>query len=1105
MHCPNCSSDNDGARRFCADCGAPLPQICSDCGFANEPAAKFCGGCGVWLERSTPSSAVSPSRAGFDPERRHVTVLFADLVDSTGLSKRLDPEDLGDLIQEYRTVVGSAIARLDGYVSRYVGDGVLAVFGYPVAHEDDAERAVHAALGIVDDLKEFSRRRAPVIGSLIEVRLGLSTGLVVVGDLKGDGTEESDAIVGDTPNVAARLQSIGEPNTVTISEETYRLLGQLFEYQDLGLCQLKGLAEGIHARRVIRPSLVASRFDVTHGLKLLPLVGRREEISLLTERWSRAQEGSGQAVAVCGDAGIGKSRLVRELRNRIAGTEHSRLAIRCSPQHTNSALYPVIDYMQRALQFTRDEPQDSRLEKLEDALKGYDLERDEMVPLFAELLSIPVPAGRYPALDMTPQRKRLRTHRALVETLLEESRRTPVLAVWEDLHWADPSTLEVVNLFIDRLPEARILALLTYRPEFDPPWGSLPYLTQSHLRPLTAPEAMSLARHVAGGRTLPSELEREVVEKTDGVPLFVEELTKSILESELLEPVNGTAWKPNWRKIVSIPETLHDSLMARLDRLADVRHVVQLAACLGRTFSYVLLKEVSNERLSLQEALARLVQAELLYQRGEPPESTYTFKHALIQDAAYQSLLKGKRKEYHERILEALEEGFREIVESEPETAAHHATEAGRLPEAIAYWEKAGERAQRSHANLEAVQNVKRGLELASRLPDTPDRMLLELRLLIKLGVPLTATESFSSPAVGNVYARAREMCDKIGSTPKLFPVLHGLYRFYYVRAELTTAHQICDQMLSIAEREEDSSLLVEATRAKANCLSSTGEPEKAMPLFERSLQLYDAEEHKNHVSVYGSNPRVSSLCVRALTLWKLGHADRARTSIRDALAHARELKEPFTLGWALGYALMLYQMCGDLETSRVLADEHVAVAKKYDFPFWLAGATVVGGWVVAASSLEQGAANMRRGLAAWHAIGAEVSRPYFLSLLADALLRLGRIDEGHEAIEEAVAMAERNRELDWEPELLRLKAELVALDSKSAEGEPMEWFDRALASARRSGSRALELRAATSVAKYDAARGAGSESRRALQALYDELTEGRDTADARAARAALA
>jgi class 3 adenylate cyclase len=715
MRCSSCGLENPEGAKFCIECAAPLPKRCPSCGAENLPRAKFCGECATPLTAQAVSAssmlggmesapAVLPSaqrteRRGPEAERRQLTVMFCDLVGSTPLAERLDPEELRSVILAYQDACAEVICHFDGYLARYVGDGLLVYFGYPVAHDNDTQRAVQAGLGIVTALQPLNTRlqqTVPVLQELpLQVRVGIHTGLVVVGDMGGSGFRDPKAIVGETPNLAARLQGIAAPDTVVISAITAELIQGLFTFQALGPQPLKGVSVPMEAYRVLAEGEAQSRFEVAVRIGLIPLVGREGELGLLRQRCEQAKAGAGQAVLLSGEPGIGKSRLLQELTEQLGPEGPTRIEFRCSPYHQHSALYPIIDHLQRLLQFARADSPATKLEKLQHMLSHYRFPQADTMPLLAALLSLPHPEGYLP-LTISPQQQKEKTQAALVAWLIEEAEQNTVYTTCEDVHWADPSTLEVLTLVVDQAPTARLYVVLTFRPEFAPTWGNRSHLSQLALSRLGRSQVEAMVERLTGGKTLPPAVMRQIVAKTDGVPLFVEELTKTVMESGLVTAVNDHYELSGPLPLLAIPSTLHDSLMARLDRLSTVRKIAQLGAAIGREFSYELLQAVSLlDEGTLQQGLKQLVEAELVYQRGLVPQARYLFKHALIQDTAYQSLLKSTRQQYHQQIAQAIEQYFPETKEMQPEVVAQHYTAAGLIAQAIPYWQRAEVRTHR--------------------------------------------------------------------------------------------------------------------------------------------------------------------------------------------------------------------------------------------------------------------------------------------------------------------------------------------------------------------------------------------------------------------------
>jgi predicted ATPase len=935
----------------------------------------------------------------------------------------------------------------------------------------------------------------------VAVRIGIHTGLVVVGQV-GGGTRPEQLALGDTPNIAARLQGLAAPDTVVCSAATFRLVRGYFTYEDLGAHALKGVAAPVQVYRILGESAAQSRLDVAQAVGFTPLVGRESEVALLLERWAQSQDGRGQVVLLRGEAGIGKSRLVEVVRERARQEGATRTAFRCSPYYQQSALYPLIDHLQRVLQWQRDASPEAKFDALERVLRTYRLSLEEVIPLFATLLSVPLPE-RYPPLTLPPAQQRQKTHEALIAWLLEETERQPVLAVWEDLHWADPSTLEHLSLVLDQAPTARMLTLLTCRPEFHPPWAAHVPVTQVTLTRLGRPQVEAMILHLTGGKALPAEVVQQIVAKTDGVPLFVEELVKMVLESGLVRKEDDRYVLAGPLPPLAIPSTLHDSLMARLDRLSAARDLAQLGAVLGREFSYDVLQAVSPlDEMTLQHGLAQLLDAELLYQRGLPPRSRYVFKHALIQDAAYQSLLKSTRQQYHQRIAQALEARFPEAVETHPELVAQHYTEAGLHEQAVTYWQRAGTRALQRSANAEAIAHCRAGLELLPTLPQTTARLQEELALQVTLGPALIATKGHAAPEVEQTYTRARELCQQVGETPQLFRVLRGLWLFYNVRAAHETARELGEQCLRWAQQVHDPALLLEAHRPLGITLFCLGEIASARAHLEQGIALYDPQQHRSHAFHYSIHPGMACCSYAAWALWLLGYAKQALQRSQEAILLAQE--HPLSLAQALSWAAWLHQLRREPHAAKECAERAMALCSEQRFPYFLAWGTILQGWALAAEGQgEAGMAQMRQGLAAHRATGAEEHRPFFLALLAEAYGRAGQVEEGLSVLTEALAAVDKTGEHVYEAELYRLKGELLQKQA-TAMGAVEECVHHAVSVAHQQSAKSLELRAVMSLSRLLMAQGKTAEARQMLTEIYAWFTEGFDTADLQEAKALL-
>jgi class 3 adenylate cyclase/tetratricopeptide (TPR) repeat protein len=824
-----------------------------------EPAA---------LEVMTQQPLASPPEA----ERRQLTVLFCDLVGSTQLSSQLDPEDLRAVVRAYQEAAAEVIRHYEGHIAQYLGDGLLVYFGYPTAHEDDARRAVHTGLGIVEAIAPLNTRLAAQYGVQLAVRLGVHTGPVVVG-VMGGGERHEHLALGETPNIAARLQNLAPANAVVISAVTARLVQGAFALEELGTHTLRGVAEPMTLSRV-RGLLATPSHDEEFVTATVPiLVGRAEESGLLRRRWEQSKAGLGQVVCISGEAGIGKSALVEGLRAQVHAEGLPRIAYRCSPYHTASALYPVITHIEHLLQFAPDDPPTTKLGKLEAGLRPYDLPLAEVVPLVAGLLSVPLPAERYAPLTLTPQHQKQQTFDVLLAWMVAEAERQPVLVAWEDLHWADPTSLELLGLVIDQAPTVPMLHVLTCRPEFSPPWPPRSHITPLVLHRLERPQVEALIMQRAGGKTLPAEVVEHIVAKTDGVPLYVEELTKMLLASALLrEEVDQYALTGPLR-VVAIPDTLQDALMARLDQLKRAKEVAQLGAVLGREFPYDLLQAIApQDENALQEGLAQLVEAEILYQRGRPPRARYIFKHALIQDAAYASLLKSTRQQVHQQIAQVLEARFPALVETQPELLAQHYTAAGCPKQAVIYWHQAGHQASERSAHLEAISHFTAGIELLTALPETPEHTQQALTLHIALGAALLMTQGPGMPEVEHAYTRAYALCRQVGETPELVTTLFGLWRFYFARPQFQTAQEIGETLLRLAQRADDPALTVIARYALGGTEFYRGALSAARQHLEEGIARYTPDQRRMPAFRMGQDPGVGCRAYAARVLWHLGH-----------------------------------------------------------------------------------------------------------------------------------------------------------------------------------------------------------------------------------------
>jgi class 3 adenylate cyclase/predicted ATPase len=1089
--------------KFCAKCGARLLIVCATCGHSNQVNSNFCSDCGSSLTLDAPASPAAVLQPPSSPsnltvEHRQLSVLFCDLVGSVALAERLDPDSLHEVLTAYHRRATEIVEAAGGVVAQYQGDGILAYFGYPVASEDDAERAIRAGLNLV---KEF--QSSPALEKL-RLRVGIATGMAVVGELAAAAMADQPPIVGGTPNLAARLQSIAEPNTIIIAPSTKRLAGGLFEYADLGPQDLKGFSQPIRAWRVLGESVAASRFEALRSAHM-SLIGREEEFELLLRRWARAKSGEGRVVLITGEAGIGKSRLTLALQEQLAAEAHTRLIYHGSPYHRDSAFYPVISQLVRTAGIEHEDSAEQKLAKLETVLAPTAENLKEAVSLLAPLLSIPL-GSQYAPLDLTPQRRKDRTFSALLGQLDVLANRQPVLLVLEDAHWFDPTSLEIFSLTIERITSLPVLLVITARPEFAPPWPSHTHVSTITLNRLGKHEGEALAFSIAKGKALPPEVLNHILAHTDGVPLFVEELTKTVLESGLLNDAGDRYVLRGPLSSLAIPSTLHASLLARLDRLAAVKDVAQTAAAIGREFSYSLIAAVAGLlEQDLRAALTQLVAAELIFQRGLPPEAKYLFKHALVQDAIYASLVRSRRQQIHAQIARALEEQFPDVVTGEPEMLAHHFTAAGLTERGVLYWNRAGQHASDRSAFVEAARHFNTGIELLKALPDTPARTRQELALHIGLGAALIVTKGHATVEVEQAYLKAHALCLQIGETPELTPVLLGLWRCYIARSQLHKSRELGENLLRLSHLNDDPAQAVVAHYALGNSSLLLAELSEARRHFEDGISHYTPEQHLAEVFRSAQDPGVACLSYSALCLWLLGFPDQARTRGQHALALAHELEHPFSVAYARCCCAFVSQFRRDVQDVREHAEAALALATEQGFAAWAALATSFRGWALAMEDKsEKGLVELQQGIAGLRAMGAGIWLPFRCTMLADVFDLLGNTKEGLQSLAEAQTLMTQTAERWWEAEIYRLEGTLLSRSSTAPPAEVETWFRRALDVARRQEAKSLELRAAISLARLWHRQGKQAEARDLLAPIYNWFTEGFDAPDLKEAKALL-
>jgi class 3 adenylate cyclase/predicted ATPase len=1131
MECPSCHSETPDTSKFCISCGAALPARCPSCGSTNPAGAKFCLECGQKLaatptKPATVSTASSPSRTEGTAERRQLTVMFCDLVGSTALSARLDPEDMREIIGAYHRCCAEQIAKAGGFVAKYMGDGVLAYFGYPQAHEDDAEQAVRSALALIEAVPNLRVRH----DAALQVRVGVATGLVVVGDLIGEGAAQEQAVVGETPNLAARLQALAEPGQLVISNSTRRLTGGMFEYRDLGRVTLKGLGDPVQAWVVTGSSRIESRFEAHHETKLTPLVGREEELELLLHRWQRAKSGEGQVVLLSGEPGIGKSRLTVALEERIKSDPHTRVRYFCSPQHTDSALYPVISHLRRAARlapddtleqrlakvtsllppfaalawFERENPPEQKLATLEALFRAPPSGHDEQtVALLADFMSVPT-GGKHRLSELSPKRRKEKVLEALSMLFAVLAAQKPVLMVLEDAQWIDPTTLEALTSAVERVRQMAVLIVISARSEFVPPWPAHPHVTTLSLTRLSWDDATAVVKGVTGGKELPREVLEQILTRTDGVPLFLEELSKSVVESGALTEESGRYVLTGALSPRAIPSTLRASLVARLDRLPSARHVAQVAAVIGREFSDELVRAVTGlPGDDVRTALNQLVGAELVFRQGVPPNARYTFKHALVQEAVYETLLRGTRQEHHRRVVQVLEQQFPDVVTAEPERLAQHCVSAGFAQRGAEYWLIAARQSLARSAMAEAAAQFQKGLDQLALLPDTPERRRQELEFTSALGAALLAVKGQAAPETGRAYARAQELWEQLDCPSEFLQVPYGRSRYHAVRGELDVAQRLDEALLRLSRERNDPAMLVLGHMSLGRNLLSVGRFAQSRSHLEKALALYDPNSHRSLVHQVGFHPHVSSQAYLGVLLFCLGLPKQALAQSSRAIAEARRLAHPTSLAVSLTLGSLPLWLVGDNAALDERAEELIALATEHGFPLWRAQGSIFRGWVkLKGGDVPEGISLLRAGTSAYRGTGAVAWLPYYTDLLAAACEIACEIETGLTLLEDALQVVERTGERWFEVELTRHKGQLLLRQEHSEAAE--ELYRKALTIAKEQGGKWWELRASTSLARLWRDQGKRTEARELLAPIYGWFTEGFDTPDLKEAKALL-
>ena len=1041
---------------------------------------------------TTPAADGHESQLPAEAERRQLTVLFCDLVGSTALSSRLDPEDMRDVLRGYQDACAGVVARYDGYVAKFMGDGVFAYFGYPTAHEDDAERAINAGIGVVEAVSRLPND--------LRVRIGVATGTVAVGDIVGTGASEEAAIVGDAPNLAARLQGIADPNGVVIGPSTYSLAGRLFECRSLGDHVFKGLDQPTSAWAVVRPRLIASRFSARSGDRLTRLVGREEEREILRRRWQRTKDGNGQAVLISGEPGIGKSRLLHSLAEDLADDQHYLALLQCSPYHTNSALYPFIEQMGRAIGFEPGDDEGSRREKLASWVEFAGQDVQEAGPLFGSLFDIDR-GDRWPELAMSAQRQKALTLQKLADRPAYLADDRPFVFLVEDAHWIDPTSLELLDILVERALSYPIFIVITCRLEFSSPWTGRPHVTLLPLNRLDRHACATMTDSLTGGKLLPEAVRDQIIEKTDGVPLFVEELTKSVLESGLVEELADQFQLTGEVGDLAVPATLQDSLEARLDRLAAVKEIAQIGSVIGREFPYFLLLRVSGlEEADLQDALDRLIGSELVFARGQVPDATYTFKHALVQDTAYGSLLRGRRKELHTRVARALEEHFPEIVEAQPDLLAHHFEQAGLAADAAQYALKASGVAMEGANYAEADGQLRKGLEIIRALPEGSDRASLELEIQIGLSWVVRLMRGPAHDGNQAVLERAYQLCSKVGTDDQLFQILFGLCLMHTWRANVSQAVEDARRLLEIAESGGSQSQIVPANAVLAQALWHHGENSKAQECFDRLNASYD--QNTDLFAAYGFGV-FHCRSHGAENLFSLGYPDRALRLGESSLALAESTGDPVLEAMAVFHLSVVHAWRTEPERLLPLIEARWNQWEEIGIEVFLAACQVVKSWAATKiGCIDDGPEQVRDGIDRWNALRLGAWTPAFCALLADAQLSGGNAVEAVETADETLAQTSDSREIQFDSQLLGIKGDAHYSLGQLEDAESC--YRKAIETATAQSAKSWEIRAATHLARLWQSQGMVTEARELIAPIHGWFSEGFDTANLKDAKALL-
>ncbi len=1065
LYCYDCGEENFSDRKFCKNCGVALSRTCNSCYFANQVDAKFCGGCG----HEIATTDVAPK---VEAQRRQLTIMFCDLVGSSNLAEKFDPEELRDLYHKFHSLVGEVIFKYEGFIAKYIGDGLLIYFGHPHAHEDDARRSILAGLDILEEINYLNVELFRAHKINFKVRIGIHTGLVVIGKMGVGQASEENAVVGEAPNIAARIQAITMPNTVAISHHTHDLTKGLFDTKNIEIKPLKGVSQAIKIYQVLCESSFLSDFDFRTQQGLTKMVGRTKELDFLEQSWKQVNRGQGigQIVWLSGEAGVGKSRIINEFVSKVFSNPEDLRLYYCSAVHSSSAFFPIISHLKRLINYNKNLSNELSYEALKTFLANRALPLAQVAPLLAPLLGI---ESNETVGNTTPEKVKKMVIDSWIGLMKKMSQKTPLLLVFEDVHWVDPSTQELIDLLISQISSQRILLLITSRPHYHlsvPDNVSLQSLTLNRLDQISSAKMIS---DIGGIPTLPKDLIDELIIKTDGVPLFIEELTRTVLDSDLLNLTSNNTYqlsKPISK--LAIPSSLKDSLMARLDQLSDTKSVIQVAATIGRTFSVELLEMLSLHSFEeIKDSIDTLTNAKLIVVSHESGSAQYQFSHALLHETAYQSLLKSTRKQYHGLIAEAIIKSFPHLVESEPEILAQHFTRAGKAELAAVYWLGAGKKANKTSSHHEAINHFNKGIELLQSLPESENRSTLEFQIQVRLIGPLIVAQGYASVAVEKAFTRALELSKLIGTSHEIFPVLHGRYAFYQVCGLVEKAESLVDEFYAIANHQKEAfdDLEFIGSRMRGSSLFLSGNSTKGESFLKRSIAAYDYERHKNLVTLYAQDIKVTSLSYLSLNQWHLGKISEARQCGGKALALAEQLASPNTTGIAYFVArIMPLALLDEHELVLEYCNQLITISKNQKMPLWQTTGTLFKGWaLVRLGEHERGMKLLEKGYSSYLAMKIGLFRPCIMLLYAQACMQLNLVVKGVSILEASIKISKKSGEHWLDAEIHRYLGELLLAKPDPDRIRATEEFEIALVISRQQKSITQELRATMSLLRF--------------------------------------